>query len=254
MLFKYIKNLFYLFPLLLVGIFFVFTQIQAQSYVLTATVDISVCGNNEMEIPAEECDGDDFGGYSCINYGYDGGSLACNSDCTLDYSGCTTDDPVDDPPPGGGGGGVIILPPTTTVNFSGRAYPMSSVTILKDGQVAIQTIAGPDARFAASLTGLAAGNYTFSLYSEDINGHRSALFTFSVYVSSGASTNISGIYITPTIDIDKSQVKRGDNLAIFGQTVPDSNVTISVNSEPEYFKLIIPKFIYRNQNLYNMIQ
>ena len=103
MLFRYIKTLFYLFPLFLVGIFFIATEIQAQSYVLTATVEISVCGNDEMEAPAEECDGDDFGGYSCVNYGYDGGSLACFNDCTLDYSACTTD--TDDPPPSGGGGG-----------------------------------------------------------------------------------------------------------------------------------------------------
>jgi len=236
MLFRYIKTLFYLFPLFLVGIFFIATEIQAQSYVLTATVEISVCGNDEMEAPAEECDGYDFGGYSCVNYGYDGGSLACFNDCTLDYSACTTD--TDDPPPsgGGGGGGGGGGEQITSVNFSGRAYPMSSVTILKDGQVSIQTIAGPDARFAASLTGLAPGNYTFSLYSEDINNNRSALFTFSVYISNGASTNISGIYITPTISVDKSQVRRGDNIAIFGQTVPDSDVTISVNSDPEYFK------------------
>ena len=236
MLPKYIKNLFYLFPLFLVGIFFVFNNIQAQSFVVTATVEISVCGNDIMEVPAEECDGDDFGGYSCVNYGYDSGDLICNIDCTLDYSSCVTDPDDPDPPPPGGGGGGGDEEQTTSVNFSGRAYPLSSVTILKDGQVAVQTISGPDARFAVTLSGLSAGNYTFSVYSEDINGRRSALFTFSVYVSSGASTNISGIYITPTIDVDKSQVKRGDNIAIFGQTIPDSDVTISVNSEPEYFR------------------
>ena len=229
------RIIFYLFPLFLVGIFFVVTNTLAQSYVIDATVNISVCGNNVREYPAEDCDNDDFGGYSCVNYGYDDGSLVCDPSCSVDTSSCTNDpDEPDDPPPGGGGG--VNPPPVTGVNFFGRAYPMSSVTVLKDGQIAVQTIAGPDANFSASLTGLSAGSYPFSVYSEDINGNRSALFTFSVYVSSGASTNISGIYITPTIDVDKSQVQQGDNIAIFGQTVPDSEVIISVNSEPEHFR------------------
>jgi hypothetical protein len=36
--------------------------------------------------------------------------------------------------------------------------------------------------------------------------------------------------------VDKSEVKRGDNIIIFGRTIPDSNVTISVNSPIEYFR------------------
>ena len=52
-----------------------------------------------------------------------------------------------------------IPPPTTAptnVTFSGSAYPLSQVFILKDGQVALQTIAGPDANFSASLGGFPA--------------------------------------------------------------------------------------------------
>jgi hypothetical protein len=49
-------------------------------------------------------------------------------------------------------------------------------------------------------------------------------------------TNISGIFIAPTISVDKKEVKRGDNIAIFGQSVPASNVVISINSENEIFK------------------
>jgi hypothetical protein len=236
---QFLRIIFYLFPLFLVGIFFMAAQSFAQSHVIDATVNISVCGNNVREAPIEDCDNDDFGGYTCVNYGYDGGTLDCDAACTIITSGCTTDedDPPDDPPPGGGGGGGGSQPPpATTVNFYGRAYPMSSITILKDGQIAIQTIAGPDANFSASLSGLSAGHYTFSLYGEDINGHRSSLFTFSVYVSQGSTTSVSGIYITPTIRVDKAQVLQGDNIAIFGQTVPDSDVVISVNSEPEHFR------------------
>ena len=37
----------------------------------------------------EECDGTDFGGDDCFTYGFDGGSLSCQADCTVDTSTCT---------------------------------------------------------------------------------------------------------------------------------------------------------------------
>ncbi|MDP2366039.1 MAG: hypothetical protein Q8M94_19985, partial [Ignavibacteria bacterium] len=126
-------------------------------------------------------------------------------------------------------------PLETKVIFEGRAYPLSKVNILKDGQMAISTIAGPDANFYVSLSGLSSGNYIFTVYGEDSQGRRSALFTFSVFITQGVTTKISGIFISPTIAVDKSEVKRGDNIAIFGQSAPQSEITIQVSSEEEFF-------------------
>jgi hypothetical protein len=59
--------------------------------------------------------------------------------------------------------------------------------------------------------------------------------SFPVTVTQGSTTTISGIYIAPTIAVDKNSVKQGDNLSIFGQTVPTSSVTIQVNSDKAIF-------------------
>jgi len=59
--------------------------------------------------------------------------------------------------------------------------------------------------------------------------------TFPVSVTSGATTKVSGIFISPTIAVDKSEVKRGDNIAIFGQSAPQADIVVSVNSEEEFF-------------------
>ncbi len=134
---------------------------------------------------------------------------------------------------GGGGGGGYVPP---QINLSGRAFPLSKVTVLKDGQIAITTIAGPDAKFSVSLSGLSSGNYTFSVYGEDDNQRRSILFTFPVFITQGAATDISGIFIAPTIAIDKSEVKKGDNISIFGQSAPSSTITIGVTSEEKFVK------------------
>lgn len=134
---------------------------------------------------------------------------------------------------GGGGGGGYSSP--TSITFTGRAYPLSRVTVLMDGAIMITTIAGPDARFTTTLQNLSSGNHTFSVYSEDSNGNRSTLFTFPLFITSGATTDVSGIFIAPTIDVDKSEVKLGDNINIFGVSAPSSTITISVHSPVERF-------------------
>lgn len=145
--------------------------------------------------------------------------------------------PVVPPSPGGGGGGGGGPVPSsiTSVTLSGRAYPLSKVTVLQDGQVVITTIAGPDANWSVTMTNLSGGSYNFAVYSEDSKGRRSNLFTFPLTLTTGSATTVSGIFITPNIDVDKSEVKRGENIAIFGQSIPSANIVISVNSVPEYF-------------------
>ena len=137
---------------------------------------------------------------------------------------------------GGGGGSSGSGDQNAGVFFSGRAYPLSKVSILKDGQLALSTIAGPDSKFSGTLGSLSSGDYTFSVYGEDSQGRRSSPFTFPIYITSGVTTSISGIFIAPTIAVDKSIVKRGENIVIFGQSSQSSEIVISVNSPQEFFK------------------
>lgn len=198
---------------------------------------ITLCGNGVID-QGEQCDGSNLAGQTCGSRGFSGGSLSCNSSCTINTSQCTSPPPPSGGGGGGGGGGGTPPAVVTQVTFSGKAYPLSKVSVLKDGQSAITTIAGPDANFSVALTGLSSGNYTFAVFGEDNQGRRSSLFTFPVSITQGASTNVSGIFIAPTIAVDKSEVKLGDNIAIFGQSSPNSEVTISVNSNEEFFNKI----------------
>lgn len=228
---------FFLAVVLIAGFSFFSQNISADtSGAVTITVKISVCGDNVKDTN-EQCDGSDLGGAACTSHGFGGGTLSCSSACEFNTSQCIVVSPT--PPPsgggGGGGGGGGIITPITSVIFSGRAYPKSAVTLLKDAQIVATTVAGADANFSITVSGLSSGNYIFSVYSEDNKGGRSVLMTFPVSVTSGASTNVSGIFIAPTIAVDKSDVKRGDNVAIFGQSVPHADIVISVNSEEEFF-------------------
>ncbi len=46
------------------------------------------CGNGTID-PPEQCDGQELGGATCESEGFGGGTLACDDDCTFDYSSCT---------------------------------------------------------------------------------------------------------------------------------------------------------------------
>lgn len=233
------------------SIFFILACFLILNFCLAEVVDVSV-----SIVPARQCsdsidnDGDGLIDYpddpGCSSLGDDNetdlvvspycGDGSCNgtencASCSADCGDC----PVSGG--GGGGGGMIIVAPTQ-VTFKGRAYPLSEITVLKDAQKAITTIAGPDAKFEVSLSGLSSGNYNFSVFAEDNQERRSSLFTFPVYITHGATTIVSGIFIAPTVDVDKSEVKKGDNIAILGQTVPSGEITISVNSDEEFFAKI----------------
>jgi len=194
---------------------------------ITATVKVSVCGNGVKE-GGEQCDNTDLGGSDCISLGYNGGTLGCNTDCTFDTSSCLS---------GGGGGGGTYVPPATTaqVIFKGLAFPGRTVTLLKDAQVVTATIASSDGSFQIDLSNLSTGTYIFSLYSEDYKGNRSSLLTFPLTVSSGTTTRLDNIFIAPTITTDKVEVKKGDDITIFGQSAPYADVIISVSSGENFF-------------------
>ena len=142
------------------------------------------------------------------------------------------------PPPGGGGGGGGGLPPPsgTSVIFRGRAYPASYVTVLKDGQIAGLTKAGPDAMFEITVLSISAGIYSFGVWAEDIKGYRSPTQTFITSLVSGATSVISGIFLAPTIATDKTEVKRGNVIDIFGYSAPLADVSVIISSDEELLK------------------
>src|SRR3989344_2556698 len=64
----------------------------------TISMTVQVCGDNLVH-GTEQCDGNNTNGSTCISLGYDGGTLACKSNCSYNTSACTsqdTDGPVVD--------------------------------------------------------------------------------------------------------------------------------------------------------------
>lgn len=221
--------------LLALSIFSQATITYSQSGTGTAAIAIDAlvpgCGDGMVTV-GEDCDLTNVNGRTCATQGFTSGTLTCTVSCVFNTTACTVSS-------GGGGSGGGSQNQAAQVVLTGRAYPKSTVTILKDAQVVATTIAETDARFQVGVQKLSAGSYVFSLYSEDNKGVRSSLLTFPVSVTKNTLTKIDNIFIAPTITTDKVEVRKGDPLIIFGQSTPDTDITVEVNSsEPFFFKTI----------------
>lgn len=210
-----------------------------------ATSTCYTCGNTNKEIQ-EECDSSDFDGQTCVSLGFESGSLFCTSDCKILTANCVAMEHEGGAPGGGSSGGSSggstgykpgsDTESVTKVVMQGKSYPHSDVHILVDGKVEgiVRTDAKADFYFETS--DVTPGVGSFGFWSEDPDGLKSTLLTLTFRVISGAVTTISGVYIAPTIDLDKNSVRQGDPITIFGKTVPDTKVNIHINSEEEYIE------------------
>ncbi|MCK4454215.1 hypothetical protein KAU51_02615 [Candidatus Parcubacteria bacterium] len=199
---------------------FSFYYAQAEEGTVTISAVVQGCGNGIIEF-SEQCDGADLGGQTCAGLGYTSGTLTCNSDCTFNTSNCST---------GGGGGGAPSPSISTKVILQGKAYPDTSVTVLKDGKVITAEKADSQANFKVEITNITSGVWTFSIWAKDKQGRRSITFSFTTNISSGMTTTISDIFLPPTIELSKVKLQKGETLNIYGQTAPESEITISVES------------------------
>ncbi len=132
------------------------------------------------------------------------------------------------PPSNGGGGGRKVA---TKVIIKGMAYPLSRITITKDGIVETTVIADSQANFNVEITNITAGIWTFGIWAEDNEGRRSITFSFTTSVISGMTTTISGIFLPPTIDLSETILERGETLNFLGQTAPQSDISIFIRSD-----------------------
>ena len=130
-----------------------------------------------------------------------------------------------------------LSPARTLVILKGRTFPSRIVTVLKDAQIVGTVTTDANGMFDFSVSDITPGVYTFGIWSEDKFGVRSLTLSFTVNVAAGATTILSGIFLPPTLGIDKVAVRRGEAVTFFGQTTPLNMVHVFVNSPEEIVKV-----------------
>jgi hypothetical protein len=151
------------------------------------------------------------------------GTEACGT-CPADCGSCGG---------GGGGGGYFVPSVASNITYSGRGYAGSKITLLKDGQVVGTAVADSNGNFSITVSGLSGGSYIFSLYDEDKNGFRSPLLALPITIGSNATIQVANLLIAPTAVTDKIEVKQGETIIISGQSQPNADITIVINSDKE---------------------
>lgn len=130
----------------------------------------------------------------------------------------------------GNGQGEMKLYPEPIGNpdlsLAGLAYPMSKVYILKDGKVEKIVNADSKAAFSADINGLNEGVYTFSLKAEDTDSRKSPINAVTFWVRKGTKTNITDIYLPPTISLMKNTVSAKESFTAYGQSAPASKIEV----------------------------
>jgi len=243
-------------------IFFAYAQsthrVESASFdgVATTTVSLSICGDTLVS-PDEQCDvPGEVGGYSTTILGRqctatcqygpycgdailqtinsetcdDGNNVSgdfCSDVCIIEPQGGGGGNSSGSS--GGGGGGSSVDLGDTSVSINGRAFPNQTVHIVKDASEIGTVRANADGVFKFSAAS-EPGTATFGFWSVDANGTRSTTFNTTFDVSQGAITTISGVYIPPTISLDKTSVPRGELIIFRGQTVPNATVRIYIDN------------------------
>lgn len=117
------------------------------------------------------------------------------------------------------------------VVLDGRAYPGSSVTVLRDGEFEKKLTAGSSGSFNTAVENLVRGTYTFGVYAEDSEGRRSATYNTTISINAETGNTISRIYVPPTIDVNETTLNPGATLSVFGFAVPESEVEVFLGKQ-----------------------
>lgn len=166
----------------------------------------------------------------------------CSDQCVQESPPVSTTTPPAPPPPppppasgGGGGGGVfegtIPVRAQTRVILEGKAYPNSSINVLKDGQLIGVVQSDANADFSYEATNMTAGPTTFGFWANDGRGVRSITYTTTFQVTQNAVTTVSNVFLPPTIDLKTKKVSIGNSVEAFGATAPLAKVSLFLDRE-----------------------
>lgn len=121
-------------------------------------------------------------------------------------------------------------PANPSVRFQGIASPFGTVAITRDTETPLTVSTVSNAVFDVSLGDEPVGQHVYTISGTDRDGLTLTPLTISLNLTSGSTTVVTGLFLGPSITIDKTAVKLGQFVTVSGNTAPDSSMTVTVNS------------------------
>lgn len=128
---------------------------------------------------------------------------------------------------GGGGGGGGGIYGNSSIVFEGTAYPNSTVSVVYNTQVAATAVANSLGNFSITLTNIAGGAQTFTLYAFDSESVKSANLNLSANMIFNTTTTLNNLIIAPTLSSSHKEIKKGEMLTLRGYSAPAVPILIS---------------------------
>lgn len=232
-----------------------FPHLSTAQVVATTTLQLNICGDGVVD-SNEQCDvippesglySQTIAGRQCdatCNFGpYCGDGILqttfneeCDDGNNDDGDFCSAICKVEPAGSGGGGssgggsssGGSNQELGDTIITIAGKAYPGQTVTFLLDTETVGTVRADSDGDFEFS-TDADPGTATVGVWSTDSEGTRSITLNNTFDATQGAITNLEGIIVPPTINVDEAQVDPGDIVELSGQAIPNAEIELHIN-------------------------
>ena len=222
----------------------------------TTTINLSICGNNLVDV-GEQCDvPGEIGLYSTTIVGrqcmtqckfgpYCGDGILqtqqteeCDDGNNTSGDFCSAICKIEPAGSGGGGsagggsasGGGSTKPlGDTQVSITGLGYPGQTINFLLDTKAVGSVRANNTGRFDFA-TNAAPGTASLGVWALDSTGIRSITLNNTFDVTQGAVTNISGLILPPTLSVDNAKPIPGSTITLTGQSIPSAKVDIYFNN------------------------
>ena len=137
----------------------------------------------------------------------------------------------------GGGGGLNPAP--VTLNISGKAYPEAQITLIEKNSLGTElkkheVIVNENGFFEIIDNKLVSDYYTFSLLLKDKDERQAQAKVFNINLFYNSSANIQNIFFSPTIELVRAVVKKGDFIKIVGYAFSENKVEIELDNIKKY--------------------
>lgn len=178
-------------------------SVSATSYDVNIYARVEGCGDALIQ-SGEQCDGTNVGGSTCESIGFSAGTLTCSTACTFITSSCTLN------PPSTGSGGTRTSPisqneSNTNIVVFGEAVPLSTVSLLKDGQRVATVPVSASGTFQVTVAGLGSGAYRFVLVGEKAGFSPVRSEVFEVRILGGATTKVGPVILPAHVAFSQSK-------------------------------------------------
>lgn len=118
-----------------------------------------------------------------------------------------------------------------TVELHGFAAPNASLIVQRNGVQITTSTADSQGVFSIVLTDQPTGQQTYTVLATDTDGRQLAPITFVFNLKNGTTTIVTGVFPGPSIALDTTSVKLGQDVTVTGTTVPGSAVALTVHSD-----------------------